>query len=248
MRPAAGRPADVDAVRPRGRTDGDRARGRGAIEFRHVPPAPGTAPAGTVVFENGLRADIDGWSAALAGLAPATRQGWALFAYNRPGIIKKPEDFPVTARIAKSPFMSRMAARETEAIHATGEQVLALPWPAQIPVERLINAPKSPSAVAIDLGVVNDDPATIARVRALSLYPAARTTVLDSDHPIQMANPEAVVQAVLRLSGTNQGPPAQSHKGIPPPPRSWGNSATARSAGLPSCARMPQRACQEVEP
>lgn len=156
------------------------------------------------------------------------------------------EDFPFTARIAKSLSMSRMAARETEAIHATGEQVLALPWPAQIPVERLINAPRSPGAVAIDLGVVNDDPAAIARVRAL--HPAARTTVLDSDHPIQMANPEAVVQAVLRLSGTNQGLPAQSHKGIPPPPRSWGNSATARSAGLPSCTRMPQRACQEVEP
>lgn len=155
------------------------------------------------------------------------------------------EDFPVTTRIAKSLFMSRMAAREAEAIHATGEPVLALPWPTQIPVERLINVPKAPGAVAVDLGVVNDDPATIARVR--TLYPAARTTVLDCDHQIQKAIAEAVVQAVLRLSSTKQGPPAQSHKGIPPPPRSWDRSATACPAGLPSCARMPQRACQEDE-
>lgn len=240
--------------------------GGSAIEFHRIGPAPGTAPAGTVVFENGLRGDIDGWRAVLAGLAPATRQGWALFAYNRPGIgrsepterprdgqhvvtelhellrqqglkppfllvghslgglyqqlfartyptevcglvlvdavypgiIKRPEDFPLYARIAKRLFMSRMAAGETDAIHATGQQVLALPWPAQIPVERLINVPRSAGAVAVDLGVINDDEATIARVRAM--YPAARTTVLDSDHQIQKANPEAVVQAVLNVA------------------------------------------------
>lgn len=238
-----------------------------AVELRRVAPeAP--AAAGTIVFENGLRGDLDGWSAVIAGLAPATRQGWALFSYNRPGIgrseatdrprdgrqvvadlrellrqqglqppfllvghslgglyqqlfarthpgevrglvlvdavypgvIKKPEDFPLYTRIAKQLFMSRMAAREAEAIHATGEQVLALPWPAQLPVERLVNVPKSPGAIGVDLGVVNHDEATVARVRAM--YPGARTTVLDSDHQIQKANPEAVVRAVMDMIGS----------------------------------------------
>ncbi|RZL32606.1 MAG: alpha/beta hydrolase [Rubrivivax sp.] len=237
-----------------------------AVELRRVPPDALPA-AGTIVFENGLRGDLEGWSAVIAGLAPATRQGWALFAYNRPGIgrseeterprdgqqvvadlrellrqhdlkppfllvghslgglyqqlfartypgevrglvlvdavypgvIKKPEDFPLYTRMAKRLFMSRMAARETEAIHATGEQVLALPWPAQVSVERLVNVPKSPGAIGVDFGVVNNDAATAARVRAM--YPGARTTVLDSDHQIQKANPEAVVRAVIDLIG-----------------------------------------------
>ena len=55
-----------------------------AVELRRVPPDALPA-AGTIVFENGLRGDMEGWSAVIAGLAPATRQGWALFAYNRPG-------------------------------------------------------------------------------------------------------------------------------------------------------------------
>lgn len=236
-----------------------------AIEVRRVPADAGQPPAGTIVIENGLRADLDGWQAVIAGLAPATQQGWALLAYNRPGIgrseaterprdghqvvadlrellrqqglrppyllvghslgglyqqlfareypqevaglvlvdavypgvIKKPEEFPFYTRWAKGLFMGRMAARETDAIHATGEQVLALPWPARIPVERLVNVPKSAGAVAVDFGVVNDDEATIAHVRAM--YPGARTTVLDADHQIQQAKPEAVVKAVLGL-------------------------------------------------
>lgn len=237
-----------------------------AIEMHRVLADASQPPAGTIVFENGLRGDLDGWQAVVAGLVPAaTQQGWALFTYNRPGIgrsepterprdghqvvadlhellrqqglpppyllvghslgglyqqlfarehpqetaglvlvdavypgvIKKPEDFPFYTRWAKGLLMSRMAARETDAIHATGEQVLALPWPARIPVERLVNVPKSAGAVAVDFGVVNDDEATFARVRAM--YPGARTTVLDSDHQIQQAHPEAVVKAVLGL-------------------------------------------------
>jgi pimeloyl-ACP methyl ester carboxylesterase len=230
---------------------------------------------GTVVFENGARADLEGWSGVIAGLGGLDAQAkegggaigkaWSVFAYDRPGIgrsepterprdgrqvvadlhalllqqghkppyllvghslgglymqlfarqyanevqglvlvdalypgvIKKPQDFPFYARWGKELFFSRMAAREIDAIHATGEAVLALPWPAHIPVIRLINVPKSAGAVGVDFGVVNADEATIARVRAL--YPGAKTVVLDSDHQIQKANPEAVVQAIQEL-------------------------------------------------
>lgn len=240
-----------------------------AIELHRTSPQTSVPQAGTIVFESGLRGDVDGWAGVLTGLAPAVQQGWSLFAYNRPGIgrsepterprdgrqvvadlrellrqqglkppfllvghslgglyqqlfartypgevcglvlvdavypgvIKKPEEFPLYTRVAKRVFMSRMVASETDAIHATGLQVLALPWPAQVPVERLVNVPKSAGAVAVDFGVVNDDDATMARVRAM--YPAARTTVLDSDHQIQKANPEAVVKAVMTLAAAH---------------------------------------------
>lgn len=184
-----------------------------AIEVRRVPADAGQPPAGTIVIENGLRADLDGWQAVIAGLAPATQQGWALLAYNRPGIgrseaterprdghqvvadlrellrqqglrppyllvghslgglyqqlfareypqevaglvlvdavypgvIKKPEEFPFYTRWAKGLFMGRMAARETDAIHATGEQVLALPWPARTPWSASSMCPSRPA-------------------------------------------------------------------------------------------------------
>ncbi|MCV2359674.1 alpha/beta hydrolase [Paucibacter sp. TC2R-5] len=128
---------------------------------------------------------------------PSEVKGLVLVDSLYPGIIKKPEDFPLYTRWAKAVFMSRMAAREIDAIHATGEAVLALPWSAQIPVTRLVNVPKGAGAIAVDFGVVNADEATIARVRAL--YPGAKTVVLDSDHQIQKANPEAVVQAIQEM-------------------------------------------------
>lgn len=112
-------------------------------------------------------------------------------------MIKKPQDFPFYTRWGKALFINAMAAREIDAIHATGEAVLALPWDSRIPVTRLVNAPKSPGAIAVGFGVVNSDEATIARVRVL--YPGAKTVVLDSDHQIQKANPEAVVQAIQDL-------------------------------------------------
>lgn len=226
---------------------------------------------GTVIFENGSRADLEGWRAVFQALQPqAAAAGWALFAYNRPGIgqsepterprdgrhivtdlrgllqqqglkppyvlvghslgglymqlfarqhpdevkglvlvdalypgvIKKPQDFPFYTRWAKSLFLNAMAAREIDAIHATGEAVLALPWDARIPVMRLVNVPKSAGAIGVDMGLINSDPATIAKVR--SLYPGAKTVVLDSDHQIQKANPEAVVQAIQEILSTVQ--------------------------------------------
>lgn len=242
-----------------------------AIEQFRVGPE---GAAGTVVFENGSRAELEGWHAVIDGLRPKTgtterpsAKPWALLAYNRPGIgrseaterprdgqqvvadlrqllqqqnlrppyilvghslgglymqlyarqypgevgglllvdavapgvIKKPEDFPFYTRWAKSLLLSRSAAREIDAIHATGEAVLALPWEPRIPVIRLVNQPKSAGAVAVDFGVVNDDPATIARARAL--YAGAKTVVVDSDHQIQKATPMAVVQAIRELTG-----------------------------------------------
>ena len=132
-----------------------------------------------------------------ARMYPNEVKGLVLVDSLYPGVIKKSEDFPFYARWGKSLFMSRMAAREVDAIHATGEAVNALPWPTQIPVIRLVNVPKSAGAIAVDFGVVNADDATIARVRAM--YPGAKTVVLDSDHQIQKANPEAVLQAIQEL-------------------------------------------------
>lgn len=125
---------------------------------------------------------------------PSEVKGLVLVDALYPGVIKKPQDFPFYTRWGKALFLNAMAAREIDAIHATGEAVQALPWSAQIPVTRLVNVPKSAGAIAVDFGVVNSDEATIASVRAL--YPGAKTVVLDSDHQIQKANPEAVVQAI----------------------------------------------------
>lgn len=132
-----------------------------------------------------------------ARLYPSEVKGLVLVDALYPGVIKKPDDFPFYTRWGKALFLSRMAAREIDAIHATGETVLALPWPTQIPVTRLVNVPKGAGAIAIDFGVVNSDDATIARARGL--YAGAKTVVLDSDHQIQKANPEAVVHAIQEM-------------------------------------------------
>ncbi|MEJ5999803.1 alpha/beta fold hydrolase [Paucibacter soli] len=132
-----------------------------------------------------------------ARLHPSEVKGLVLVDALYPGVIKKPQDFPFYTRWGKALFLSAMAGREIDAIHATGEAVLALPWATQIAVTRLINVPKSAGAIAVDFGVVNADDATIASVRAL--YPGAKTVVLDSDHQIQKANPEAVVQAIQEM-------------------------------------------------
>lgn len=132
-----------------------------------------------------------------ARLYPNEVQGLILVDSLYPGIIKRPEEFPLYAHWGKSLFFSRTVAREIDAIYATGEEVMALPWASQIPVTRLVNVPKSAGAIAIDLGVVNTDDATIARVRAL--YPGAKTVEVDSDHQMQKESPEVIVQAIQEL-------------------------------------------------
>ena len=129
-----------------------------------------------------------------ARLHPDEVRGLVLVDALYPGVIKKPEEFPFYARWGKAMFLNRMVGLEIDQVNATGEVVLGLPWPQQIPVARLVNVPKSKGAVAVDFGVVNDDAATIARVRAL--YPGAKTVVVDSDHQLQTATPEVVVQAI----------------------------------------------------
>jgi pimeloyl-ACP methyl ester carboxylesterase len=132
-----------------------------------------------------------------ARMYPHEVQGLVLVDSLYPGIIKRPEDFPFYARWGKALLFNGMVSREIDAIYKTGEDVMALPWSAQIPVTRLVNVPKSAGAIAVDFGVINADEATISRVRAM--YPGANTVVVDSDHQIQKENPEIVVQAIQEL-------------------------------------------------
>ncbi len=111
-----------------------------------------------------------------------------------PRIIKKPEDFPWYARWGKRLLMPRAVSDEIDQIHATGEAVLALPAFDDSRVVQLFNVPTDKTAVAVDFGVTNDDPATLAFVKGL--YPRARKHVVDSDHQIQTDKPELVVAAI----------------------------------------------------
>jgi pimeloyl-ACP methyl ester carboxylesterase len=111
-----------------------------------------------------------------------------------PGVIKRTEDFPLYARVAKHLFFSSTANREIDGIHATGDAVFALPAHDEIPMFRLFNVPKSAGAMAVDFGTVDEDPSVRKRVEAL--YPRAHNLIVDSDHRIQEANPEIVVKAI----------------------------------------------------
>jgi len=114
-----------------------------------------------------------------------------------PGVVKRTEDFPLHTRIAKRLFFNRTVNHEIDEIHRTGMQVLALPWTNQIAVERLINAPKGPGAIPVDFGAFNTGKTVKDAIDAL--YPSARTTIVDSDHRMQVANPEAVIDAIRRV-------------------------------------------------
>jgi pimeloyl-ACP methyl ester carboxylesterase len=111
-----------------------------------------------------------------------------------PGVIKKKEDFPLYTKMARQVFFSNTVNREIDGIHDTGNAVLALPWQHHIPMIRLINVPKSAGAIGVDFGVINSGPNLAAMVNGL--YPEAKTVIVDSDHQIQSATPEAVVQAI----------------------------------------------------
>ena len=111
-----------------------------------------------------------------------------------PGVIVKPQDFPLYTRVARQLFFSKAVNREIDEIHNTGLDVLALPWANKIPVVRLINVPKTAGAIGVDFGVVNTAPGLRAMIDGL--YPNATTIIVDSDHQIQRANPEVVVDAI----------------------------------------------------
>lgn len=132
---------------------------------------------------------------------PQEVQGVVLVDAVYPGIIKKPEDFPLTTRWAKYLFLNAAMEGEVDQIHNTSQAVLGLPWNDDIPMVRLINVPKSPGAVAVDLGVVNNDEATRNMVKAM--YPKACKVIVDSDHQMQVATPEVVANAIRDVLGAH---------------------------------------------
>jgi pimeloyl-ACP methyl ester carboxylesterase len=117
-----------------------------------------------------------------------------------PGAVKKTEEFPLYTRVAKRLFFSRTINREIDQIHDTGRQVAALPWTARIPVERLVNVPRGPGAIPVDFGAFNSGPKLMESINGM--YPKANTTIVDSDHRIQVATPNAVVAAIRRVMPT----------------------------------------------
>lgn len=113
-----------------------------------------------------------------------------------PRTIRKPEDFPLLTRAARHLFFSASVNREIDAIHRTGEQMMALPpFDDRVkPVVQLINRPTGATAVGVDFGVTVDTPETWAFVRGL--YPQGRKVILDSDHQMQKESPAQVAAAI----------------------------------------------------
>ncbi|SFF82414.1 alpha/beta hydrolase fold [Duganella sp. CF458] len=134
---------------------------------------------------------------------PQEVQGVVLVDSLYPGIIKKPQDFPLMTRMAKYVFLNAAMEAEVDQINSTGQATLALPWNDDIPVVRLFNVPKSAGAVAVDLGTVNDDEQTRNMVK--NMYPKACKVIVDSDHQMQQANPEVVVNAIRDVIGARDG-------------------------------------------
>lgn len=134
---------------------------------------------------------------------PQEVQGVVLVDSVYPGIIKKPEEFPFLTRVAKYVFLNSAMEAEVDQINSTGQAVLAMPWSDDIPVVRLFNVPKSAGAVAVDLGTVNDDEQTRSMVK--NMYPKACKVIVDSDHQMQQANPEVVVNAIRDVIGAHDG-------------------------------------------
>lgn len=89
--------------------------------------------------------------------------------------------------------------REIDGIYETGETVAALPGIDRLPMTKLVNVPKSATAIPVDFGAFNRDPATIAFVRGL--YPNAKKVIVDSDHQMQSAHPEVVAKAIVDMLG-----------------------------------------------
>ncbi len=128
-----------------------------------------------------------------------------------PRIVKKPEDFPWYARLGKRWLLPRAVADEVDQIHATGESMLTLPAFDDSRVVQLFNVPTDKTAVAVDVGVINQDQATRDFVK--QLYPRARKHIVDSDHQIQIDKPERVVAAIREALALGQPVPASSDAG-----------------------------------
>ena len=123
-----------------------------------------------------------------------------------PRVVKKPEEFPFYTRAGKWLFFSRTVQDEIDRIHETGEMVAALPGIDDKPMIRLVNQPKSATAVPVDFGAFNVDEQTRAFVR--SLYPKAKTVVADASHQMQVTHPEIVSAAIREIVAAPTQPAA----------------------------------------
>lgn len=125
-----------------------------------------------------------------------------------PRLVKKPGEFPLSTRIAKRMLFSASVRDEVDAIYDTGEKVLGLPGIDHMPMIRLVNVPESATAVPVDFGAFNRDPATVALVRGL--YPNAKKVIVDSDHQMHYATPEVVSKAIAEILGKVTDPVAKA--------------------------------------
>lgn len=123
-----------------------------------------------------------------------------------PRMVKKPEGFPLYTRIARRLFLSNAARREIDSVYDTGEMVAALPGIDHIPMIKLINVPRSATAIPLDFGAFDRDPATVAFVRGL--YPKAKKVIVDSDHQMLTASPDVVAKAINDMIAAQAAEPS----------------------------------------
>lgn len=114
-----------------------------------------------------------------------------------PRMVKKTADFPLMTRLAGQLAFSRTVWREIEKIDETGDMILGLPGIDDKPIVRLLNQPKSSTAIAVDFGAFRMDKQTRDTVRAL--YPKARTVIVDSSHQMALTSPETVAAAIRQV-------------------------------------------------
>lgn len=137
---------------------------------------------------------------------PAEVRGLVLVDAMYPRQVKATRDFPWAVRLAGQTLFSSTVWAEIEKMDETGEAVLALPGIDDKPIVRLINEPKAKPGeippIALDLGVFRNDRETYDMVQ--KLYPKARTVVVDSDHQVSLATPQAVVDAIHEVVATSR--------------------------------------------
>jgi pimeloyl-ACP methyl ester carboxylesterase len=114
-----------------------------------------------------------------------------------PRVVKATKDFPLMTRIAGQLAFSRAVWQEIEQIEETSDMVLALNTIDDKPIVRMINQPKSATAIPVDFGVFRTDAKTREQVRAL--YPNAKTVVVDSSHQVALTSPEIVTTAIHQV-------------------------------------------------
>jgi len=153
---------------------------------------------------------------------PQEVEGLVLVDSLYPRMVKKTEDFPWTTRIAGRLGFSKTVWQEIENIDATGELVLALGAIDDKPIVRLLNQPKSATAIPVDFGAFRTDPETRALVRAL--YPNAVTVVADSSHQMPMTSPQVVTAAIQRVISNTRKAPGMDEKVLAQPARHIGDT------------------------